>query len=157
MDRYSSFDVAKVFLDLAEKEGEFIEPMKLLKLTYIAHGWYLGFKDKPLISDEIQAWKYGPVIPTLYHVIKRFGYRPVDIDLIDLYSEKKIEGEDRNFIESVWNTYKKFTGIDLSSLTHMKGTPWDEVYEEGIYYKIIPNRVINEHYKSLIYERRKQD
>lgn len=59
---YSSFDIAKKILKLAKKDGVSVDTMKLLKLVYITHGWYLGFNEEPLISDEIQAWKYGPVI-----------------------------------------------------------------------------------------------
>ncbi len=47
--------------------------MKLLKITYIAHGFYLGMKQRSLFENNVQAWQYGAVIPDLYHVIKRFG------------------------------------------------------------------------------------
>jgi len=79
--------------------------MKLLKLTYIAHGYYLGFFEKPLIENEVQAWKYGPVIPELYHVIKRFGNGRVDADIIDLYSENKINDTEKDFLKLIWNAY----------------------------------------------------
>ncbi|MCC7437458.1 MAG: DUF4065 domain-containing protein [Armatimonadetes bacterium] len=63
---YDSRIVGNSFLDIALKDGTALTPMKLLKLVYIAHGWHLGIMGKPLISDEVQAWKYGPVIPKLY-------------------------------------------------------------------------------------------
>ncbi|SIQ69822.1 Uncharacterized phage-associated protein [Chryseobacterium sp. RU37D] len=151
---YTCFDIAKQFLKLAREDGEVVEPMKLLKLTYIAHGWYLGFFDKPLIKNTVQAWKYGPVIPELYHVIKRFGFGNVEIEIIDLYSENKLSNTDKSFIKTIWNTYKGFTGLQLSTKTHMKNTPWDEAYDPKIYHKTISNELIKEHYKKLIDERR---
>lgn len=123
---YNCFDIAKQFLKLAKEDGEVLEPMKLLKLTYIAHGWYLGFYDKPLMKNSVQAWKYGPVIPELYHVTKRFGFRNVDLETIELYSENKLNDKDQSFVKTIWNAYKKFTGPELSIKTHMKNTPWDE-------------------------------
>ncbi|WMC06283.1 Panacea domain-containing protein [Elizabethkingia anophelis] len=153
---YNCFDIAKQFLKLAYEEGDGLQPMKLLKLTYIAHGWYLGFYDKPLIENAIEAWKYGPVIPELYHVIKRFGYRNVDLETLELWAgDKKVDNKDQNFIKTIWNTYKGFSGLDLSSLTHMENTPWAETYDPKAYHKLINNTIIEKHYKNLIDERRK--
>ena len=152
---YNCFDIAKQFLKLAAEEGLGIEPMKLLKLTYIAHGWYLGFYGKPLIENSIQAWKYGPVIPELYHVTKRFGYRPVDLEIIDLYSENKLSETDQNFVRAIWKTYKNYSGLQLSTMTHMPLTPWAETYDPSRFHKNIDNSLIAQHYKSLKDERSK--
>lgn len=151
---YSSFDIAKEILSLAKKEKKPIEPMKLLKLAYIIHGWYLGFKDKPLINSKIQAWQHGPVIPELYHVIKRFGYLPVNKETIDLYSEKELNIEDKKFVEIIWNAYKNYSGLELSTKTHKKNTPWAQVYD-GSHNKVINNEIIEDYYKNLIDARRK--
>jgi len=151
---YNCFDIAKQFLKYANEEGVGLEPMKLLKLTYIAHGWYLGFYDKPLIKNSIQAWKFGPVIPELYHVTKRFGYRSVDLETVELYSENKLNDNDQNFLHAIWNTYKKYSGLELSSKTHMDNTPWAETFDPDRFHKIIHNETIKRHYKKLIDERR---
>jgi len=148
---YSSYDISKKILQLAEREGEKIDPMKLLKLVYIIHGWHLGFTGKPLISDTVQAWKYGPVIPGLYHTIKRFGTSPVDFQLIDLYAEKELDNETAEFVETIWKAYHKMTGIELSARTHMEGTVWQKTYT-GDLNVVMTNEAIEEHYKGLIEE-----
>lgn len=151
---YNCFDISKEFLALAREEGSGIDTMKLLKLTYIAHGYHLGFYSKPLICNAVQAWKYGPVIPELYHVIKRFGNGRVDSEIINIYAENKLEDKDKEFIRTIWDAYKKNTGLQLSTKTHEEGTPWDQVYEPGVSYKIIDNFVIEDYYKKLIDDRR---
>ena len=65
--------VANHFLDLAERDGTTLNPMKIQKLVYIAHGWHLAIMEKPLIHESVEAWTYGPVIPDLYHEFKRWG------------------------------------------------------------------------------------
>jgi uncharacterized phage-associated protein len=152
---YNCFDISKEFLKLAKEDGSGIDTMKLLKLTYIAHGYYLGFYSKSLIENDVQAWKYGPVIPELYHVIKRFGNGRVDADLINLYSENKLVEKDKDFVKLIWNAYKKNNGLQLSSKTHEKDTPWDQVYETGVTNKVIDNTIIEDYYKNFINERRK--
>ena len=47
--------------------------MQLLKLSYIAHGFKLGLDLGPLSRELAQAWKYGPVFPSIYH---KFKYNP---------------------------------------------------------------------------------
>ncbi len=153
--KYNCFDIAKKFLELAENEKESLSPMKILKLTYIAQGYHLGFFGTSLFGNEIQAWKFGPVIPDLYHVIKRFGQRPVDKETVSLYSNNRLDTETSKFITVIWNYYKKFTGSELSSKTHLPDTPWDKVYS-GHLFKVIENTIIKEYYEKLLDEKRKK-
>jgi len=147
---YNCFDIAKTFVSFAKEENKGVDTMKLLKLTYIAHGYYLGFFSKPLFESQVEAWKYGPVIPELYHVIKRFGTGNVDKDLLDLYSENKISEKDEKFLKAVWNFYKNHSGLTLSSKTHEEGTPWAKTYNSHTWHKEIENSLIEEYYKNLI-------
>src|SRR5215510_7158653 len=70
---YDSKAAANWFLDL----GQPLTPMKLQKLVYFAHGWSLALTGVPLIKDAVEAWRYGPVIPALYHEFKHNGARPI--------------------------------------------------------------------------------
>lgn len=153
---YTCFDVAKYFLQLAKSENKTLAPMKLLKLTYIAHGYHLGFNKGPLIENSIQAWKYGPVIPELYHATKKFSNFPVDIELIDLLTTQDLKEEDKHFVSLIWNAYKHLGGLQLSTLTHQPETPWAKIYD-GEYHKNIPNEVIKDYYTNLINERNAQN
>ena len=51
--------------------------MKLQKLAYFAHGWNLAIRNTPLINESVEAWKFGPVIPSLYHDVKGYGMEPI--------------------------------------------------------------------------------
>src|SRR4051794_9267350 len=70
---YSAKSIANFFIGLAAAKGEKLSPMKLQKLLYYACGWYAGYTGQPLIDEAIEAWDYGPVIPSIYHEFKRFG------------------------------------------------------------------------------------
>lgn len=146
---YNCFDIAKYFLELAKKEGRGIDPMKLLKLTYIAHGWYLGINEKPLFDNEVQAWKYGTVIPDLYYAIRMFGRRNVDPFALSFYDKHKLKEEDKEFIEVIWNNYKHHSGLELSAKTHEEGSPWSIVYD-GTHNLPIENSIIENYYKEKL-------
>lgn len=152
---YNCFDIAKKFIELSLSDGISMTPMKLLKLTYISHGYYLAFTNKPLFDNKIEAWQYGPVIPDLYHIIKRTNFQDKDYNILEMYSNKSLLKEDNKFISVIWNAYKKFDGGQLSSKTHESGTPWDKVYN-GESFKVINNQIIKEYYKNKIDARKVQ-
>lgn len=120
---YPSEIIANYFLNKARSEGETLTPLKLIKLVYLAHGWYLALKNSPLIEERILAWKYGPVIRTLYDRLKHYGNQPIKQCLCA--TDNKIEPNDEALLQEVWNVYRDYTAIELSSLTHEKGSPWD--------------------------------
>lgn len=154
---YQSIQIANYFILCGQKSGIEVTPMKLIKICYIAHGWHLGLTGKPLLSETIYAWKYGPVIDTLYLEFKNYGSAPIK----NLYSVTPNgndyplpDAEIRPFLDIIWNSYGKYDGIALSAMTHQADTPWYKVWHnEGAKDKReipIPNDYIEEHYKSKI-------
>lgn len=160
--------IANVFLTFGFEESVSIEPMKLLKLVYIAHGWHLGVFKKPLINEYAEAWKYGPVVPSIYEGVKRFGKMPIT----ELASDVRISHGEvvqhpysvddpsiENFLRRIWDIYKRFSGIELSMMTHRPKTPWFITWHElggkDIHGKDIENDLIKQHYEQLLEQRRR--
>ena len=143
---HSAVKIAKYFVDKSNQEND-MTPMKLLKMVYIAHGWMLALYDRPLISEDVEAWKYGPVIPELYRALKKWGGDEVD----ELPDEWRVEldEDEQNILEHVYENYKGYSGVALSAMTHAKGTPWTTV-GGGALGRIIPNEVIRNYYKSFV-------
>jgi len=137
MAPYSALAVANYFIDLATKQGHSLSPMKVQKLIYFAHGWHLAITEKPLISEQIQAWKYGPVIQSVYHEFKQFGVGRIEgkaMDFIGLkFDEPNIDSDDsdvRELLDEIYKNYGRLNAIQLSNLTHLPGTPWDKAWSE---------------------------
>lgn len=120
-------------------------PMHLLKLTYLSHGWTLGLNDRALVYNAVEAWRYGPVIPSIYRRYKSFGGDPVTavpIDRTDRFTDAQ-----QNLIAEVVEAYREYTALDLSEITHRPGTPWAIVYETYGEGAIIPNELIRDYYR----------
>ncbi len=128
---YTPSHIANFFLG---KEDHDISNLKLNKLVYISVGFSLAILDKDLFKEDIEAWRYGPVIPSLYHEFKGYG-----ATIIRVFSKQKgkdypkIEAkEDKDVIDVlgiVWQYYKGKSGLNLIHLTHEVGTPWDIAFK----------------------------
>ncbi|MBD3827309.1 MULTISPECIES: type II toxin-antitoxin system antitoxin SocA domain-containing protein [Stenotrophomonas] len=157
--KYSPATIANYFLDKASHEGRALTPMQILKLVYVAHGWYLGFRGEPLINEPVEAWQYGPVIRSLYRKVKKFGSSAVTEKLttfefpfggVATVEDPKVA----SLLNNVWNGYGHFGGIKLSEMTHMKGSPWWKVWNDDAGHArkcaVIPDDVIRAFYEKKI-------
>ncbi|MBF9052338.1 DUF4065 domain-containing protein [Roseobacter sp. HKCCD9010] len=137
--------VADDVLKLAKRRGKYLTPMQLMKLVYISYGWFLAMRGEKLFHDRIEAWKYGPVIPNLYHATKHFRGDIIPHTMIS--NAPLTHPEMENFIGGVVDGYADYSGIALSNLTHRSGTPWHQAYEPNVMNKEIPDNLIQEHYQ----------
>lgn len=141
---HNSIDIANHILFLAHQDNNQLTPMQLLKIVYIAHGWHLGYHGKPLIKEEAEAWQYGPVVPSVYHQFKPYGKKEIRSQ------GNEYEHENMDLTEAVYHEYKQYSGGQLSTITHEKGSPWETVYDISIKDQSIPNDFIEIHYRNLI-------
>lgn len=154
----NSIAVANYFIKKASEQGAEVTPMKLLKLVYISHGYHLAMFGEGLIAEPVEAWQYGPVVKSVYYEFRKFGKGRVNS-----YGSIEVNGntitpmpnaEKTEFLDKVWAAYGKFDGLQLSTLTHQKDTPWDITWRQmggkNILSAIINPDIIKEHYKSLL-------
>lgn len=143
--------VADDILKIAKRRGMALTPMQLMKLVYISYGWYLAMHDSKLFNDRIEAWKYGPVIPSLYQSTKHYGRNEIPTELV---SDGPISNVGMDvFYESIVENYAKYSGIALSNLTHRQGTPWQQVFRPNVMGIEIPDHLIREHYQQGLHAR----
>ena len=146
--------VANRFLKLAEDKGQALNPLQLMKLVYIAHGWMLGMYRRPLIKDHIEAWKFGPVIPRLYRSIKAYGSDPITAPLpLAPGKDAPLDEIEADIIDQTFEIYGHLTGIRLSALTHQPDTPWAKTWSADSWAAQIPDDLIAEHYTQLARDR----
>lgn len=155
--------VANRFLHAVWREKTSVSQMKLQKLVYLAHGWHLGLYHKPLLNEPIEAWNFGPVVRSLYREFANFGQDAItrfatefcDLGLIvpmldDVFEDEGVEHVTK-LIERIWEVYGEFTAIQLSNMTHEKGSPWDQCYKrnKGRRPVIIGDPIIQKYYENL--------
>ena len=153
---YKPSHVANSFLVRGNKEGIKIDHLKIQKLVYFFHGWFLATSDDPGVGELFEAWPYGPVLPSLYSQFKHSGSRAIDgyaVDIDPRTGEEKclmVGFDDARFVEvfePVWQRYKLMSGLQLSSITHASNTPWDLARKRGASY--LSNDEIKKYFRKL--------
>lgn len=149
----SALDVANYFV----QHSAFTKTnLQVMKLTYISHGYMLAIHNKPLISDKVEAWDRGPVIPQIWHAFKKWGSRVIERtntrynnDVAGLFDNNN---DEMDVIQGVFQHYGKYCGYYLSQITHHDGdleTPWHQCYQYGSN-NTIPDEITQKYYKKLI-------
>jgi uncharacterized phage-associated protein len=144
---HSSIAVANRFIELAEANGQKLTNMQIQKLVFLAHGIALALEDKPLISQDVRAWQWGPVVPQLYKRFSAYGAGPITSPAA--CSEEAITPESGDIIGLVWKSFGQMSGAKLSAMTHLPGSPWDVIWKTD-QWGIIPNTLIQDYYKNKL-------
>ncbi|MDR2151447.1 MAG: DUF4065 domain-containing protein [Helicobacteraceae bacterium] len=129
-----------------------VDLLKVVKLVYFAYGATLAYFRKRLFDEPIEAWNYGPVVPSVYHSFKHYGKGVITEVAQEVIMDKKTykfslntphlqdtdinkllanvsDGRKCNILDVVWETYGKYSGAALVDLTHKEGSPWGKVFE----------------------------
>lgn len=139
-----------------------LDQLQLNKLLYIANGFVLQDRDEPAFHNPVEAWKYGPVIRTVWETYNNWGDAPIrmlDMCRTSLGNKAevarrrnellKIIGRDvAGIVGGVLEGYGRCTGGELVDMTHRKGTPWSDAYRPGRN-NVIPTESITRFYRNL--------
>ena len=149
--------VANYFLACSKRDKRPVSNLAMQKLVYFAYGWVLVETGKKLFYDRIEAWQYGPVIPSLYHQLKHYGRGRITREILD-YDHKKDKFYRWNLtkgtkvekmMQKVWQKYKSHTPGEMIDLTHNPGTPWRDTILSSGYNSEIRDELIKAHFSSL--------
>ena len=156
-------DIAHIVTYYVNQKGDTISPKKLQKLLFYVEAWNLVHLKIPLIEEDFEAWVHGPVLPSLYHELKQFGFNDLKVvadefdtpdNLVNqIIKTNKISEDQLDLIYSVLDKYGSMTSFQLELLSHNE-TPWIEA-RKGIpphlpCNNIIPKDKIMAFYSSLI-------
>lgn len=106
-----------------------VTPMKLQKLLYFSHREYLKKTGQPLFNERFEPWPYGPVLPSVYEEFRSFHSDKITMFAKNADGSASILSEQGapkacQAINTVWERYKWYSGIELSTMTHMAGSAW---------------------------------
>lgn len=167
MSKVSAGAVANYLIENAGNRNIEFQQLGLMKRLYIVHGFSLGMFNKSILDapyDRIEAWKYGPVIPSIYHEIKHFGSKPIpkafkcsithtgdNFPWVLNSEEPMLKDKDiKKTCDFILEEYQGKEDRQLIALTQDEGTPWWQTVRTNGYSSEIPNDLIKNYYEALI-------
>jgi len=130
MKQYSPLEVANTIIARHGKYCHDLGHMKLQKLVYMVHGWWLAHHEDAILNEKPQMWKHGAVFKSMYHVLKVYGSKRLKNPVQIRFDEEPYIIKDKEvicLIDWVWNKYGHLSAEELSTLVHQKGTAWRTV------------------------------
>lgn len=121
-------EVANYLIQKAIDDGNPLTPIQVLKLTYYCQGWSLARLDEGLVSQPIEAWKYGPVIRDVYFALNHYVDQPIDKPIRG--HKPKFSKEEKELMDKVYRLYGEMNPYELIGLTHLPMSPWSKVWNE---------------------------
>ncbi len=145
---YNVYEIANLILRLANNGygSEPISNMKLQKLLYYEQGYHLACFDEPLFDEEIEAWKFGPVVPQIYEKYKSHHDQPI----LPEDGEVSISGQHYELFYNVFTYFNRFSAFGLMEKTHIED-PWRITSETGTGPShVITKAMISEYFKKVL-------
>ena len=136
---YDSRSVANLLLDLADARGIRVTNLSLQKLLYFAHGQFLVARGTPLVDGYFEAWRYGPVHPTVYKSFKTAEGEPLheravgfDYRLRQTCPIAPLNDPDaREHVERVLLQLGRLPAGRLIEISHAPRGPWAETVNKS--------------------------
>jgi len=152
----SAYDVAKFILSVIPSSH-----LKLQKLLYFVYAEFLLRTGEKLFKEPILAFRYGPVIESVFQKYKVHGSSVIDYKedeticistdrMVITPSFMKIASSEHGLIAldcilKVFEKYGHLSAGELVDKTHQPGGPWDRVYKPGKNAVITDDLIIQYH------------
>ena len=140
---YRVMDIAKYILNKCVADNCPISNLQLQKILYYVQREFLQKKGCPCFEEELEAWQFGPVAPTVYYKYCGFGSLKIREASSDIF---QIPETDKNMINAIVDQKKEKMPWELVNDTHEEGKAWARVYQDGEGYKeVIPKVMIQKY------------
>ena len=127
----NALDLSKYIVNKCIEDNYPISNLQLQKiLYYIQRKFVLLDKSKPAFYDEIEAWKFGPVVPNVYY--HYCGYGAMEISMTEQYNiDLKYSSNQQNIINDIVEEKRMLDPWELVQDTHKPNSTWSKVFQGG--------------------------
>ena len=95
----------------------------LQKILYYVKAISKIFEGESFILEPCEAWKFGPVFPSVYEKYREFGKQEIKLNLSKDYISELLSEEEKTVTDFVMNTFGIYNAWFLKDLTHLE-EPW---------------------------------
>lgn len=103
--------------------GREVTNLLLQKVLYYVKAISELFDGESIIMEPCEAWKFGPVFPSVYEKYREFGKQEIEISLSEEYVNELLTEEEKRVVDYIMNTFGIYNAWFLKDLTHLE-EPW---------------------------------
>lgn len=125
---YTALNVASAVITMFHQQEREISNLKLQKILYYIQMKSLQDLGNPAFSDDIEAWRHGPVVRNVYSVYKKYISKHIDPDDESVQkNQTEVCPELKSVIADIVKRTRDISAWDLVAKTH-ETTPWMKNY-----------------------------
>lgn len=142
---YKASDVARYIIERCKEKNRTVSNLKLQKILYFVQAEFLVTKNQPCFIEAIEAWDFGPVVPTVYFEYRMYG--GANIPCIGKSKVKQlISARDQKILNGIIDECSQYSASALVEITHNQ-MPWMEAYNQPGYNNEITVESIKEYFE----------
>ncbi|MGF7110241.1 Panacea domain-containing protein [Treponema pedis] len=122
----NAMTIAKYVINKCTLENCPVSNLQLQKILYYIQVAFLKELKYPCFDDPIEAWKFGPVVRSVYYEYSIFGGIPIERIYENI--ENCVSEKHKKIIDKVINQKKNLPPWALVSDTHEPGKAWSRTY-----------------------------
>ena len=128
---YKALDVARYVINYCNQNHIGISNLKLQKVLYFIQAEFLvsNSGEDACFNDRIEAWDFGPVVPSVYRHYKLYG--SANIPATSAITYRDILPWDRDLIDGMIKKTAPYSAAELVQITHNQA-PWKDAYIPGL-------------------------
>lgn len=122
---YSALTIAQYIIKHELDANRPVTNLRLQKLLYFVQGNFYTLFNQECFYDKIEAWDYGPTIPSVYFKYSIFG----SCTIFDFQKEdiEKISNYHKKYISLILNINSRYSTQDLVKISKNQ-KPWINAY-----------------------------
>ena len=159
MDKKKIKAVCDYVIHYMEREGQFLNVVKLQRLLYVAYAWHLAFfGQKKLFRQPFEAWKFGPINRIIHDRFAEYLNISHPITVADCWYSRteealaQLSAAEIGHLDNILNTYGTMSAFELEEMLRYE-EPWRlarvGLREEEPSSRAIPDETIYAYYKRV--------
>ena len=130
MENYNALRIALYVIKRYMERAAEISNLKLQKVLYFIQKGFLYIRKNPCFKDRIEAWQYGPVVPSVYNIFSASGSSGIKLYSLLNDNFDDIENRDIQLLNKIIDSDLNTDVWEMVRRTHQVGGAWDIVFNQ---------------------------
>jgi len=126
----SALKLAKYIVSKCESENSPISNLQLQKILYYIQKKFLQEFNSIAFEDTIEAWQFGPVVPSVYYEFCGYAAMPITADYSDVPLSEPLKSH-LSLINNIILDKRAKDPWVLVDETHRPSGAWAAIYNDG--------------------------